>query len=69
MRTFLNERSDNSISTESLCKFAEIILKENYFALSDEILHQLLGTAIGTKFAPSYANIFMAGLERKKKIY
>ena len=25
--------------------------------------HQKLGTAIGTKFAPPYANLFMAGLE------
>ena len=25
--------------------------------------HQLLGTAIGTRFASNYANIFMAGLE------
>ena len=27
--------------------------------------HQKLGTAIGTKFAPPYANLFMAGLENK----
>ena len=25
--------------------------------------HQLLGTAIGTNFAPNYTNIFMPGLE------
>ena len=25
--------------------------------------HQLLGTAIGTRFTSNYANIFMAGLE------
>ena len=65
MRTFLNEGSDKPISTESLCRLAEIVLKENYFELGDEIFHQLLGAAIGTKFAPTDANIFMAGLERK----
>ena len=65
MRTFLNERNDKSISIESLCRLAKIVLKENYFELGDEIFHQLLGTAIGTKFAPYYANIFMAELERK----
>ena len=27
--------------------------------------HQLLGTAIGTKFAPNYADLFMAGIEDK----
>ena len=65
MRTFLNERSDKPISTEGLCRLAKIVLKENYFELGDEIFHQLLGTAIGTKFVSDYANIFMAGLERK----
>ena len=65
MRTFLNELSDKPISTESLCRLAKIVLKENYFELGDEIFHQLLSAAIGTKFAPNHANIFMAGLERK----
>ena len=51
MKTFLNE--------------AKPILKENYFELGDEVYRQILGTAIGTKFVPTYANIFMAGLERK----
>ena len=65
MRTFLNERSDKPISTKRLCRLAKIVLKENYFELGDEIFHQVLGTAIGTEFAPNYACIFMAGLERK----
>ena len=65
MRTLLNGRSDKSISTESFCRLAKIVLKESYFELGDEIFHQLLGITIGTKFAPNYAGIFMAGLERK----
>ena len=40
-------------------------LKENYSELSSKIYHQKLGTAIGTKFAPSYANLFMARLEKR----
>ena len=66
MKTFLNERDNKPVSTESLCDLAKLILKENYFELVDEVYRQILGTAIGTKFAPTYANIFMAGLERKK---
>ena len=65
MKTFLNERDNKPVSTESLCDLAKLILKENYFELGDEVCRQILGTAIGTKFAPTYANIFMAGLERK----
>ena len=60
-----NVYADEPVSTECLCKLVKIALKENYFELGDEIFHQLLGTAIGTKFAPNYANIFMAELERK----
>ena len=52
----------NIPNDEGLCRLATIILKENYFKLGDEIFHQLLGTAIGTKFAPNYAKKFMAGL-------
>ena len=52
-------------STKSLCELAAIILKNNFFEIGEEVYHQLLGTAIGTKFAPIYANLFMAGLEKK----
>ena len=55
---------DKTVSTKSLCDLASIVLKENYFELSSKIYHQKLGTAIGTKFAPPYANLFMVGLEK-----
>ena len=51
-------------STKRLCDLATIILKNN-FEMGEEVYHQLLGTAIRTKFAPTYANSFMAGLEKK----
>ena len=40
------------------------ILKENYFDFLDKHYLQIQGTAMGTKMAPPYANIFMANLER-----
>ena len=61
---YLETREDKTISTKSLCDLASIVLKENYFELSSKIYHQKLGTAIGTKFAPPYVNLFMAGLEK-----
>ena len=42
-----------------------IVLEQNYFQFTDRIYHQVQGTAMGTKMAPSYANIFMAELEEK----
>jgi hypothetical protein len=39
------------------------ILKENYFTFNDQIYFQKHGTAMGTKMAPSFANIFMGTLE------
>ena len=62
---YLETREDKTVSTKSLCDLASIVLKENYFELSSKIYHQKLGTAIGTKFAPPYANLFMAGLEKR----
>lgn len=50
---------------KSLYKLANIVLKHIYFELGKDAYHQILGTAIGRKFAPHYANIFMAGLEEK----
>ena len=65
IKKYLNLREDQSVSTNSLCDLARIILTENYFELGKDMYHQKLGTAIGTKFAPPYANLFMAGLENK----
>ena len=42
-----------------------IILKENYFEFGNKYYHQLKGTAMGSKVAPSYAIIFMAYHEEK----
>ena len=52
------------VSTESLCHLAKIVLENNLFEFCEKKFKQKLGTAIGTKFAPSYGNLFMARLER-----
>ena len=38
----------------------ELVLKYNIFELNKELYLQLIGTAMGSRPAPSYANIFMA---------
>ena len=65
MRRFLDKREDQSVLSESVCKLANIVLKHNYFELEKDVYHQISGTAISTKFASHYVNIFMAGLEEK----
>ena len=45
------------------------ILKENYFTFNDQLYLQKHGTAMGTKMAPSFANIFMGTLEEQITSY
>ena len=44
---------------------ADFILKNNYFEFENNICRQKLGTTIGTKFFPSFANLFIYKLESK----
>ena len=46
-----------------LVKIAKFILSNNYFEFSEKVFQQILGTAIGTKFAPPYACIYMDEVE------
>ena len=51
--------------SETMTDLLGIVLKQNYFQFTDKMYHQIQGIAMGTKMAPSYANIFMAELEEK----
>ena len=65
MKKYLDKCEDHSVTSKNLYKLVEIVLKPNYVEFGQDVYQQLLGIAIGTKFAPSYANIFMAGLEEE----
>ena len=65
LRGALEHREDKTVSTESLTELARVVLKNNCFEFNGEFYQQRQGTAIGTKFAPSYAILFMAALEQK----
>ena len=56
---------DGELPVEDLIDLAELILKNNYFEFEDKIYNQKLRTAIGTKFAPSFTNVFTSKLEER----
>ena len=65
IRKALDKREDQTISMDSLILLAECVLKNNVFERNMRYFKQLQGTAIGTKFAPPYATLFMDYLEDK----
>ena len=65
LRRVLELRDNKQISSETLVELAEIVLKNNIFQSDEKTFKQVRGTAIGTKFAPPYAILFMADLEEK----
>ena len=52
MKEYLNLREGQSISTNSLCDLACIILTEFYFKIGTDMYHQKVVTVIDTKSAP-----------------
>ena len=62
MREYLEIRSDKSILSNSLCEFATIILKNEYFENGELKYHQKRDFFVGSKFASPYSNLFMAEL-------
>ena len=43
----------------------DIVLQNNVFEFNDKLYLQKQGTAMGTKMAPSYANLFMGKMEKQ----
>ena len=64
LKKALDNRSVKKIPTENLIKMAEFVLKNNLFEFNNKVLQQISGTAIGTKFAPPYACIYMDRVEQ-----
>ena len=63
MREALGRSGRSSIPAEDLVDLARIVLTSNNLTFNGKHYVQILGTAIGTKMAPSYASIFMGKLE------
>ena len=56
----LSERTNQEVPSGFITRLLELILKYNIFQLDDNLYQQRIGTAMGSKPAPSYANIHMA---------
>ena len=63
LKKVLEGRKDKKISTNDLIKMGAFVLKNNNFEFNGDVKHQISGTATGTKFAASYASIFMDEIE------
>ena len=61
----MKTRENKQISSDTLAELAEIVLKNNIFEFDEKTFKQKCGTAIGTKFAPPYAILYVAGLKEK----
>ena len=64
----LNDNKESlPLQPETIIKLSEFILTHNYFTFDEpnKFYIQTKGTAMGTKMAPQYANIFMSHLEEK----
>ncbi|XP_065445349.1 uncharacterized protein LOC135982467 isoform X2 [Chrysemys picta bellii] len=59
----------NSIPDEAtaslVAELCDFVLTHNHFRFGDNLYLQVSGTAMGTRMAPQYANIFMADLEQR----
>lgn len=59
----LNTRKDQTIPTDFLVALLRLVLTLNIFEFNSELFKQILGTAMGTRAAPTYANIFMSKID------
>ena len=64
-RYFLNTRQDKLLPAENICDLIRMILTMNNFSFNNEHYLQKHGTAMGTRMAPSYANLFMGKFEQQ----
>ncbi|XP_067859745.1 uncharacterized protein [Heptranchias perlo] len=55
--------TNNSQSPDAILQLIRFILDHNVFTFDNQFFTQTHGTAMGTKFAPQYANIFMYKFE------
>ena len=60
----LDTRPSQDPPTKELCHLIHTILSNNSFMFNGSYYLQLQGTAMGTRMAPAYANIFMGKLEQ-----
>lgn len=66
MDSFLSKDKDIPLAQQNfIIKGIEFILTHNFLPFNDKIYLQMRGTAMGTRFARSYANLFMGYYESR----
>lgn len=65
IRAYKKHRKEDSPSTDVLETLTKLVLEYNNFEFDNEHYLQINGTAMGTRMAPTYANIFMHSIESK----
>ena len=65
LRGALDRRPDQSVSTEYLVKMMRVVLTMNTFEWDKKLYRQVMGTAIGTRAAPTFCGLFMGDLEER----
>ncbi|CAM4615229.1 unnamed protein product [Caretta caretta] len=55
----------DNVTANLVAELCDFVLTHNYFTFGDNVYLQIIGTAMGTRMAPQYANIFMADLEQR----
>lgn len=65
VRKTLSHLRNPPIPLQTILEMVEMTLTMNTFKFNNNFYHQIQGTAMGTKMAPSYANIFMGILEKE----
>ena len=65
IKNIFQKYPDQNRPDQEILELLEINLTKNDFEFNGEFYLQIKGTAMGKKFAPAYANIFMADWEEK----
>ena len=63
LKNALEKRKQKHIPIEKLINMVEFGLKNSFFKFNVSVKQQVSGTAIGTKYTPNYACIFMDPVE------
>ncbi|XP_074822342.1 uncharacterized protein LOC141995220 [Natator depressus] len=54
----------DNVTAKLVTELCDFVFTHNYFTFGDNVYLQISSTAMGTRMAPQYANIFMADLEQ-----
>ena len=61
----IHKTPDNLPHDSCIIELLEVVLTQSHFDFNGKHYYQVSGTAMGTKLAPSYANLFMTKFEEK----